>query len=195
MDGATAGEPRQALAHDLARLLGQMRELPVPPEALRDQSLSGYRGRPLSEVDLDFREAVDACRGLAGLELDLDAALGLWEQALRAESGAEPASGWYHGDLLAENLLVNDGRLAAVLDFGGLAVGDPSVDLMAGWEVLDRESRDSFRRAADVDDATWLKGVAWTLLIAVITFPYYWSTMPARCASRRVMAANVLAEL
>ena len=63
---------------------------------------------------------------------------------------------WYHGDLLAENLLVaDDGRLCAVLDFGTLGVGDPSVDLVAAWEVLDPESRATFRRAVDVDDATW----------------------------------------
>jgi aminoglycoside phosphotransferase (APT) family kinase protein len=102
---------------------------------------------------------------------------------------------WYHGDLLAENLLVADGRLAAVLDFGGLSVGDPTVDLVAAWEVLDADSRAVFRRAVDVDDATWLTVAGWALLLAVMTFPYYGDTMPARCASRRAMAANVLAAL
>ena len=53
---------------------------------------------------------------------------------------------WFHGDLLAENLLVSEGRLAAVLDFGGLAVGDPTVDLIVAWEVLDDASREVFRR-------------------------------------------------
>ena len=87
---------------------------------------------------------------------------------------------------------IRDGRLAAVLDFGGLAVGDPSVDLIAAWEVLDARGRQTFRQALDVDDATWVKGMGWALLVAMITFPYYWHTMPARCAARLSMAQAVL---
>ena len=99
-----------------------------------------------------------------------------------------------HGDLLAENLLVRDGRLAAVLDFGGLAVGDPTVDLIVAWEVLDPASREVFRRAVGVDETSWLRGRAWALSLALITFPYYWSTMPDRCASRLAVARSVLAD-
>ena len=80
----------------------------------------------------------------------------------------------------------------AVLDFGTLGVGDPSVDLVAAWEVLDPESRVTFRRAVDVDEATWQRGMGWALYISFVTFPYYWDTMPARCADRRAMAHAVL---
>jgi aminoglycoside phosphotransferase (APT) family kinase protein len=104
------------------------------------------------------------------------------------------ATGWYHGDLLAENLLVRDGRLAAVLDFGGLSVGDPTVDLVVAWELLDPGARATFRDAVDVDDATWLRGRAWALALAVMTFPYYWTSMPARCADRLSLARAVLAD-
>lgn len=45
-----------------------------------------------------------------------------------------------------------------------------------------------------LDDATWAKSMGWALLIALITFPYYWQAMPSRCADRRAMAAAVLAE-
>ena len=54
---------------------------------------------------------------------------------------------WYHGDLAAENLLVRDGALAAVLDFGGLSVGDPTVDLVVAWEVLDPPAREAVPKA------------------------------------------------
>ena len=60
------------------------------------------------------------------------------------------------------------------------------------WELLDPGGRDVFRRLVGADDASWLRGAAWALLIAVITLPYYWRTMPARCADRLAMAANVL---
>ena len=100
-----------------------------------------------------------------------------------------------HGDLLAENLLVSDdGRLAGVLDFGGLAIGDPSVDLVAAWEVLDAEGRQVLREVINVSDAEWRKGMGWALFIALITFPYYWNTMPKRCADRLAMAQAVLSE-
>jgi aminoglycoside phosphotransferase (APT) family kinase protein len=101
---------------------------------------------------------------------------------------------WYHGDLLAENLLVRNGRLAAVLDFGGLSVGDPTIDLLAGWGVLDAPAREVFRAALGVDESTWLRGRAWTLSIALITFPYYWHTMPTRCADNLALARSVLAD-
>lgn len=99
-----------------------------------------------------------------------------------------------HADLVAENLLVYDDRLVAVLDFGGLAVGDPTVDLIAAWEVLGPAAREVFRACLDVDDMTWIRGRGWALAIAVMTFPYYWDSMPARCTARLAMAHQVLAD-
>jgi len=99
---------------------------------------------------------------------------------------------WYHGDLLAENLLVRGGRLAAVLDFGSLAVGDPTVDIIIAWEVLDAAARDVFRQTVGADDPSWLRGRAWALTLALGTFPYYWVTMPDRCASRLAIARTIL---
>jgi aminoglycoside phosphotransferase (APT) family kinase protein len=89
---------------------------------------------------------------------------------------------------------VREGRLAAMLDFGGLAVGDPTVDLIVAWEVLDPASREVFRRAVGVDQTSWLRGRAWALSLALMTFPYYWSTMPDRCASRLAVARSILAD-
>ncbi len=100
-----------------------------------------------------------------------------------------PGDTWFHGDLLVENLLVDQtGGLAAVIDFGGLALGNPTVDLVVAWEALDDEGRRVLRRALDVDDATWTASRGWALLIALITFPYYGTSMPVRCADRLAMA-------
>jgi aminoglycoside phosphotransferase (APT) family kinase protein len=73
VDAEPPGESREALAHDLAHVVVGLRELPVPAAALRDPSLSWYRGGPLGPLDTDFRQAVDACRRLDGVDLDLDA--------------------------------------------------------------------------------------------------------------------------
>jgi aminoglycoside phosphotransferase (APT) family kinase protein len=182
------------VAHGLAQLVAEFRQMEVPPSANDDPTLSSYRGGRLADMDREFRQSVDQCRPIADLGLDLDHALNVWDDALAAEQATAPLRSWYHGDLLAENLLIRNGELAAVLDFGGLAVGDPSVDLIVAWEVLDPQGRQTFKDAISVDDAAWARGMGWALLIAMITFPYYWHTMPARCAARRSMAAAVLAE-
>lgn len=179
------------LAADLAGLVRALRECAVPAEALADPALRWYRGEPLPDRAEAFREDLRACRGISGLDLDLDAAEVVWEQALSLPAGPVRTS-WYHGDLFAENLLVRGGRLVAALDFGGLSVGDPAVDLAGAWEVLDAAGREVFRTAVGAGDDEWHRGRAWALSIALMTLPYYWDSMPGRCASRVAAARAVL---
>jgi aminoglycoside phosphotransferase (APT) family kinase protein len=186
---------RRSLALDLAAVVTSLRDIDVPPGALTDPGLRWYRGDPLGTMDQGTRQAIEACRTIPGLDLDLQAARRVWDAALALPGVTQTASPrWYHGDLLAENLLVSEGRLAAVLDFGGLGVGDPTVDLIVAWEVLDAASRDVFRQAVGADEQSWLIGRAWALALALMTFPYYWDTMPDRCASRLAIARSVLAD-
>jgi len=193
--GAASGATGAGLATDLAGVVSTLRDLPVPDDALRDPELRWYRGEPLTTFDVHAREAVEASRAIPGVDLDLDAALAVWDEAVRLPGSAAVAvPRWHHADLVAENLLVRGGRLAAVLDFGGLAVGDPTIDLVVAWDVLDPASREVFRDAVGVDDETWLRGRAWALALALMTFPYYWTTMPERCATRLAVARAVLAD-
>ena len=76
---------------------------------------------------------------------------------------------WFHGDVAAGNLLVRDGRLAAVLDFGTSGVGDPACDMVIAWTFLSGASRDRFRAERGVDAATWSRGRGWALWKALIT--------------------------
>ena len=176
------------LAEDLARFLTELRGMEVAERAKDDKALSWYRGLPLWSLDADFRETALRCRDL-DIGLDIDEALRVWDRAVDASRAVEPAETWYHGDLLIENLLSNDtGGLGAVIDFGGLALGDPTVDLVVAWEALDGNGRRVLRRALDVDHATWTASRGWALLIAMITFPYYGASMPVRCADRLAMA-------
>jgi hypothetical protein len=125
-------------------------------------------------------------------DLDLDAAEQIWADAMKLPGAADRVTpSWYHGDLAAENLLVQDGTLTAVLDFGGLALGDPTVDLVVAWEVLDPPAREVFRRQVGVDDATWLRGRAWALSISLMIW-YYWATMPGRRARCMRVGRNIL---
>jgi aminoglycoside phosphotransferase (APT) family kinase protein len=185
---------REDLAKDLANVLNGLGQAEVPPEAVNDPHLQSYRGEPLATMDRSTRENLERCRSLDDFGFDLDAAEKIWAEAMKLPGASERTTPrWYHGDLAAENLLVRDGALAAVLDFGSLSVGDPTVDLVVAWEVLDPPAREVFRRHVGVDDATWLRGRAWALCITLMIW-YYWTTMPERRASRMAVGRNILAD-
>jgi aminoglycoside phosphotransferase (APT) family kinase protein len=195
LQGTRATAPRsglpasrtEGLARDLAQFLVELRGMDVPESSSDDPALSWYRGQPLWELDADFRLAAARCRDL-GISFDIDQALHVWDRAVDGSRAIEPATSWYHGDLLCENLLLHEsGGLAAVLDFGGLAVGDPTIDLVVAWEALDEDGRRVLRRTLNVDDATWVASRGWAVFIAMMTFPYYAASMPTRCAERLVM--------
>jgi aminoglycoside phosphotransferase (APT) family kinase protein len=198
IDGRTPDVPppadTAALARDLAGVVGALREMPVPDGALEDPALRWYRGERLARLDGPTRQRLAECRELAGLDLDVDACERAWDDTMALPEAEAGPLHWLHGDLLAENLLVRADRLAAVIDFGGLTVGDPTVDLVGAWEVLDPAGREIFRAALEVDELTWLRARGWALALAVMTFPYYWRTMPARCAARLAMTRAVLAD-
>jgi len=191
---APADPRRSGLAADLAEVVQALRRAEIPSEAVGDPDLHWYRGEPLAAMDAVTRQNIGRCRALGDFEFDLDAAERLWDEAMRLPGIEDrPPPRWYHGDLAAENLLMRDGTLAAVLDFGGLAIGDPAVDLAVAWEVLDPPARDVFRRKLGVDDATWLRGRAWALSITLMIW-YYWTTMPQRRSSRIAIGRNILAD-
>ena len=188
--------PRHDLARDLAAVVNALRDLEVPPDALADPALHWYRGDPLAHHDEDMRRLLDECREIGGLHLDVDAAERGWDDALGLP-GAHAVGDvrWYHGDLLAENLLARDGRLAAVLDFGALSVGSPAVDLAGAWELLDPAARITFREAVAVDDDEWRLARGWSLALAIMALPYYWRSMPERCVNRLAQARAILDDL
>lgn len=176
--------PRHALAADLAALVGALGSLEIPDGAAGDPSLAWYRGEPLAHMDGAMREYLRDSRPLVGdpeLDVDLEAVESAWAQIMglpEARREAEPR--WYHGDLNAENLLVRDGRLVAALDFGGLSIGDPAIDLVVAWQLLDAEARLAFREALSVDDDTWRLAAGWAVVLSVMGLPYYWHTMRER---------------
>ena len=129
--------------------------------------------RPLLELDAGTRTALHAVPDL----LDVDAAVAAWERALRAPvwTGAPT---WIHGDLLRPNLLVEAGRLSAVIDFGGAGAGDPATDVVAAWSVFGPDGRAEYRRALAVDDGTWERARGIALHQAALIVPYYRETNP-----------------
>ena len=91
----------------------------------------------------------------------------VWEDAMSTAWDRAPV--WLHGDVATGNLLVRDGRLGAVLDFGSSGVGDPACDMVIAWTFLSGSSRDRFRAELDVDAGTWSRGRGWALWKALIS--------------------------
>ena len=152
------------------------------------QRRPGARGGPLAEGDEQVRSSIVEL----GDRIDGAAALRSWEESLSAPAWSGPDV-WLHADLLPGNLLVIDGRLSAVIDFGALAVGDPACDLLPAWNLFTGSSRDRYRTSLEVDGAMWLRGRGWAMRQAVVALPYYWDTNPGmvRLATRAL--AQVLA--
>lgn len=125
---------------------------------------NGFRGCDLADRRDSpvVRSRMDARIGALDGVLDTAPIHALWESALSTPVWPrEPV--WVHGDPAPGNLLAAGGRLSAVIDFGTLAVGDPAVDLIAAWTLLDPASRTVFRDELDIDDDTWIRGRAWAL--------------------------------
>ncbi len=119
---------------------------------------SEFRGAPLAARDADVRAAVAALHG----EFDPALVLAAWQAAVAAPAWRGQGV-WMHGDLHPANLLVDRGRLSAVLDFGLVAVGDPACDLMAAWTFLPGPARERFRAASAVGEAAWARARGWAL--------------------------------
>ena len=122
-----------------------------------------HRGGQLVVYDAQTRAALSAL----GSRADTAVAEEVWTAALDSEWRGKPV--WVHGDVAWGNLLVQDGELHAIIDFGSSAVGDPACDLAIAWTLFSGESRQAFRAALPLDDATWARGRGWALWKALIT--------------------------
>lgn len=159
---ATASIPdRTAFAVDVAAFLRALRRVD-PAGAPPAGAHSFFRGGDLAVYDAEARRAIDALP---------DPAVARWAGAVldRALSSRwSRPSVWVHGDVAVGNLLARDGRLGAVIDFGGCSVGDPACDLVLAWTWCDAEAAAAFRSACDLDDATWDRAAGWALWKALI---------------------------
>lgn len=132
-----------------------------------------FRGEPLSMRDDETCTAIATLRS----NFDKDLLIETWKYSLETPIWNKPPC-WIHGDLIPTNLLIQDGTLSAIIDFGGLGVGDPACDLLVAWTFLSSETRDIFRSTLTVDDATWIRGRGWALSMGLIAYEYYLETNP-----------------
>jgi aminoglycoside phosphotransferase (APT) family kinase protein len=166
-------------AADLARFVTELRgiDLAGAPRCHRDQ--------PIRALDAQVRAVITSLHGV----IDTEATTAAWEGSMQAPEwrGSRVST---HGDLLPPNLLVEQGRLRSVIDFGSIGVADPAVDVIAAWSVFGPDGRHAFRVALDVDDGTWVRARGLALHQALQIIPYYRETNPAFVdVAKRTVAA------
>jgi aminoglycoside phosphotransferase (APT) family kinase protein len=175
-------------AADLAALLEALHRVD-PDDGPGPGEENFFRGAPLVTFDPRVRADLARLRD----EIDVEAATAVWEEGVRAPRPEGPPV-WVHGDLDRRNLLTRQGRLAAVVDFGCLGVGDPACDVAVAWKVLSPETREIFRGAFSVDDATWARARGWALSQALGALAYYTpETNPVLVAEARRWLVAALA--
>lgn len=153
---APPAEPASA-ARTLGGFLRRLHR-PAPPDAPKNP----YRGVPLAARDADVRARLSA----AGADCDAEHLLKRWREALAAPTYGGPAV-WVHGDLHPANIIVREGEVAGIIDFGDLCAGDPAVDFAVGWMLFDDRARDLLRRCGGADAAMWRRAQGWALVLGL----------------------------
>lgn len=188
IDGVVAGTERIdniiEFATTLAGFLATLMQID-PADGPAPGQHNFLRGGPLETYDEDTRRAIE----VLGRRVDPALVTEVWDAALAARWQGAPV--WFHGDVAEGNLLIRDGKLSAVIDFGTCGVGDPACDVVIAWTLLSGESRAAFRETLPADSATWARGRGWALWKGLITIVGAAETDPILAAR----AAHVVDEV
>jgi aminoglycoside phosphotransferase (APT) family kinase protein len=191
LDGEPAGVDRIAdpvrFAVDLAGFLAALQSVDTA-DAPRPGMHNWFRGGTLRTYDEKVQRALAALDG----HVDVELAREIWQIALDARwDGVES---WVHGDVAQGNLLLENGELAAVIDFGTCGVGDPACDTAIAWTLLTDDGRRAFRERLSVDEATWARGRGWALWKTLDTCARTLGGADQEAANERRVLDEVFAE-
>jgi aminoglycoside phosphotransferase (APT) family kinase protein len=151
-----AEQDKEQLAFDLAKFLKELQAI-TDVEGSEPGQHNWWRGDHASVYDKGAREQIAELAEI----IDASKALALWDRACATKWNKQPV--WIHGDFATSNILMDGGKLSAVIDFGGAAVGDPACDLVIAWTYLSGKAREIFISEMDMDNDTWLRARAWAL--------------------------------
>jgi aminoglycoside phosphotransferase (APT) family kinase protein len=165
---------------------GFLGALHVPAPA--DAPANPFRGVPLAQRAGTFA----ANLALIGGRVDRDAVLRAWVAALTAP-GYDGPPVWLHGDLHPANILVNDGQVSGVIDFGDITAGDPASDLSVAWMLLPPDCHDIFWSAYQAaggraDDSLRARARGWALNFAVVFLAHSEDDPVLRHVGRRTLS-------
>ena len=174
-------------AADLADFLVALYQID-PAGGPRPGTHNFFRGGPVAAYDGETQDALGALRG----HIDTALAAEVWRAALRATWHGPPV--WFHGDAQPGNLLLRDGQLSAVIDFGTCGVGDPACDTTIAWTFLSGESSRIFKERLPFDEATWARGRGWAIWKAMIVLVEALQDDPEDAAHTRGVLEAILAD-
>ncbi len=165
--------------------------VPAPPDA----PANPFRGVPLAERAASVAANLALIRG----QVDEDAVLRGWDTALAAP-GYDGPPAWLHGDLHPSNILVNDGQVSGVIDFGDITAGDPASDLSVAWMLLPADAQGNFWKAYQEaggrgDDALRARARGWALNLAIVFLAHSEDNPVLRDVGRRTLAVCIVKEL
>lgn len=153
---------KELLALDLAKFLNELHRINISEKIVPGEQ-NFWRGGDLAIYDAETRAALLQLKDV----IDVDKATVVWNVALSSKWESDPV--WIHGDFSIGNMLMKNGQLSAVIDFGGMAVGDPACDLVIAWTFLKDGSRKTFQEQLCLDKDTWHRAMGWALWKALIT--------------------------
>lgn len=149
-------QEKPELARDLAKFLKELQAI-TDIQGFEPGQHNWWRGDSVRVYDQGAREQMTQLVDV----INIQQAIVLWEKACATQWNKQPV--WIHGDFAVGNMLMDKGKLSAIIDFGGTAVGDPACDLVIAWTYLSGKSREIFIAEMDLDQDTWLRARAWVL--------------------------------
>ena len=149
------------LAKDCAKFLMELQQCDTS-NGIEPGVHNFYRGGDLSVYHDETIQAIKHCT-----EFNQKQCIDIWNMGLNAKH--KGTNTWIHGDFEKDNLLVKNGKLCAVIDFGNMAVGDPACDYVMAWTYFDKPSRKVFLENLNLDSKTIYRAKAWALWKSLIT--------------------------
>jgi aminoglycoside phosphotransferase (APT) family kinase protein len=132
---------------------------PAPADAPENP----FRGVPLAKRNDAFGERLHGLHQHPGVDTARLAAI--WREACAAPPARERR--WLHGDLHPRNIVIREGALVGIIDWGDLAGGDVATDLACGWLLLGAERRREFLAAYGADEALVARAKGWAALMGL----------------------------
>ena len=176
------------VATALGQFLGALHQ-PAPPDAPHNPA----RSIPLDARTKRLHEHLDQL----GDTLNRERVLAVWDRLVVTPRWPGPPM-WIHGDVHPGNLVLHDGTLTAVLDFGDLASGDPATDFAVIWMLLPPEHRGALFSAAGrsrenpADEQVWRRARGWALAMGVAVLAHGGEDDPLAALARRTIEAALI---
>ena len=140
---------------------------------IRPRSFPTAGRPPLAHLHAKAESAIQEC----GNSINQEATRTAWQQYAEAPPFSRSPC-LIHADLIPTNLILTNGQLTGILDFGSAGLGDPAFDLIPAWASLGKLGRKRFQQVLDYPNAVWQRAKAYALYQALLIIPYYWNTYP-----------------